>query len=555
MSVLGNKWVILNESDKTILQKLLENRGIASEQELISIDQQELHDPFLFSEMQRALDRIDKAIKQEQRIIVFGDYDVDGISSAAIVYKILAKIGAQVSCRIPHRVNDGYGLSEKFISDFQENKVKLLITVDCGISCAEVISKCKKEGIDTIITDHHAIPENFPSEAVAVIHPKHDNNYPYEHLTGSGIALKLAHALILKYLPEDKHNQALEELIDLASLGTVADLGPLTGENRLIVKRGLRRLAQTRWLGLDMIMKQAKISKENLNASSIGFAIAPRINAAGRIDDPYIPLKLLLQENSSEKAEQLSQKLEQLNQKRRKMTLEACQEVKGIFSEENLPKILIAKNENWHAGILGLIAGRICEEKSRPAIIFQDFGDHLVGSARSIESFDITKALCHCKDLIATFGGHSQAAGLTIKKENYQAFVKSISDFAEKNINVDELTNNLEIDCEITSQDINQELIEKMGIMQPFGMANAQPKFILKNISPLFMKQVGSDGSHLKFAVKVNESNLPVIAFRMGEFIEQIRKSQNIDLVFQIQERHWNGKKQIELQALDFKIC
>lgn len=556
MSVLGKQWKILNESEKSILEKLLENRGFSNIDELTEIDAQDLHDPFLFSDMQKAIDRINQSVENGERIIVFGDYDVDGISAAAIVFQVLKKIGAQVSYRIPHRVNDGYGLTEKFIEDFQNNDVKLLITVDCGISCAKVISKCKDVGIDTIITDHHAIPNDFPNDALAVIHPKYDQNYPFDELTGSGVALKLAHAIILRHLPENEQKEMLEDLIDLSSLGTVADLGPLVGENRTIVRRGITKLKNTRWIGLDLLMKLARIEKKEISASTIGFGIAPRINAAGRIDDPYIPLTLLLQEQISEKAEILAQKLEQINHKRRELTIQACDELASHFTEDNLPKILIAESIDWHVGILGLIAGKISEKTMRPAIIFQDFGEYLVGSARSQSCFDITQALKFCHDLIDTYGGHKQAAGLTISKKNYQQFKDKISEYAEQNIQDDDLHSIMALDCELQQDDLCFELSESIKQMSPFGIGNSHPKFVIRNIEPLFVKQIGRDSAHLKFAIQAaNNTTLNVIAFNMGEHAQALKETKNIHLAFELKERFWQGEKRLELQALDFEIC
>ncbi len=551
MSVLGKKWVIKNHDvQKTVFERLLENRGLNDLREIT-----EFHDPFLFTEMKKAIERIDLAIKKQQRVIVFGDYDVDGISGTAILVRILKKIKANVSYRLPNRLNDGYGLSMKFIDEFVEKKIDLVITNDCGISCRNEVAKAKEHGIDIIITDHHTIPE-FKPEAFAILHPKlPDSNYPFKELTGAGVALKLAHGLIKTYLPESEQDDYLDSLLDLATLGTIADLGSLRDENRLIVSKGLTALSNTKWVGLKKIKELASLKEgTKMSAINIGFQLAPRINAAGRIGDPYTALSLLLQEEESEKVEQLGAKLESLNKERQGMTEQAMKEAEQILlAQEKMPHILIAHSVNWHVGILGLVAGKLAEKYGRPAIIMQDFGDTLVASARSPQYFNIVEALTETKSHLMSFGGHAQAAGFNIARDKLTKFTEEISKVAANTLQNTELKTILEIDCQLSGEEIDLQLLEKIEDLQPFGVDNRKPTFVMKDLEPCFINTIGKDGSHVKFTVKNGEKKFPVIAFRMGQFIKELRQHRKIDLVFQLELHTWNDREFIQLQALDFK--
>lgn len=551
MSVLGKKWLIKNhDNQKTVFERLLQNRGIKDVGGIT-----EFHDPHLFNDMEKVLQRLEKAIQAQERIIVFGDYDVDGISGTALLVHILKKVKANVSYRLPNRLADGYGLSLKFIDEFIEKNINLIITVDCGISCRNEVEKANSSGIDVIITDHHTVPEFLPA-AYAILHPKlKDTTYPFRELTGAGVALKLAHALINKYLPESERQDYLYSLLDLATLGTIADLGSLTDENRLIVVKGLESLTNTKWAGLKKIKELASIKEGiKMNTTNIGFQMAPRINAAGRIGDPYTALSLLLQEEEGEQVTKLGDKLESLNKERQQMTEQALHEAEAIFlNQENMPSILIAYSATWHVGILGLVAGKLAEKYGRPAIAMQDFGDTLVASARSPEYFNIVDALTNTKEHLINFGGHAQAAGFSLNKDKLEGFTKDISEYARTNLEKVELKTVLEIDCQLSGEQINEDLLSIIETLQPFGVDNKKPTFLMEGIEPFFINQVGQEGNHLKFTIKNGEKKFPVIAFRMGQFIDQIRQHRKIDLVFQLEHHSWNEREFIQLQALDFK--
>jgi single-stranded-DNA-specific exonuclease len=552
MSVLNKKWIIHNKSDdQTTIEKILGNRGLDGLTEDLPF-----HDPYLFADMEKAISRIKQAIDSKERVIIFGDYDVDGITSTAILVKTLQNLGATVSYRLPNREKDGYGLNPKFIDEFIEKEIGLVITVDCGISCRTEIVKAKENKIDMIITDHHRIPENYPEEAYAIIHPKaKGSDYPCKDLTGAGVALKLAQALLDKYADPEIKDDFFTSLFDLASMGTVADLGPITGENKFIVKKGLKALAHTRWPGLSRLKQISGVDKRPLAASSIGFQLAPRINAAGRIGDPYLALSLLLQKDQGEKTEFLSNELEKLNFKRRELTQNACFQAQDRIEKfPTLPFILIEHSPQWHVGILGLIASRLVENYSRPSIMLQDKGDIFVASARSPEFFNMVEALSELSHLLVTFGGHAQAAGFSIEKKNLLKFKKEMSALAKKQLKGKELKSTLNIDCPIPLEELNLNFFEELEKLKPFGMGNEKPSFVLKRVKPMMVKKIGKDHSHLKFEVEHSGLSFEVIAFRFGEHYMALRNANNIDLVMQLDKNVWNNRTKLNLQALDFKI-
>jgi single-stranded-DNA-specific exonuclease len=552
MTLLNKKWVINNsDPENTTIEKILNNRGLTEVNEDLPF-----HDPYLFSDMEKAVSRIGEAVEKKERVIIFGDYDVDGITATSILVHTLQHLGATVSYRIPNREKDGYGLNPKFIDEFIEKDIGLIVTVDCGISCRNEIIKAKEHNIDMIITDHHRIPENYPEEAYAIIHPKaKGGSYPCKELTGAGVALKLAQALLDKFAPIEGREEFLSSLFDLASLGTVADLGPIKGENKYIVRKGLEVLKTTRWAGLHRIKELAGLNNKALVSTSIGFQIAPRINAAGRIGNPYLPLSLLLQKEKTKETEIWGNELEKLNFKRRELTQLACFEAKDRIEKLiTLPFILIEDSPQWHVGILGLIASRLVESYSRPSIMLQDKGDVLTASARSPEFFNIVEALNELSEYLISFGGHAQAAGFSIKKKNYRVFREKMTALAKKKLRKMDLKSTLNIDCQIKPAELTLNFFNELAKLEPFGIGNEKPTFILKSVKPHSIKKVGKDHSHLKLEVELSGISFDVIAFRMGEHSQALKSANSIDLVMHLDKNVWNNNIKLSLQALDFKI-
>jgi len=556
MSILGKKWVLKSdEKDKSILEILLKNRGLKSPTE-----NEIFHDPMLMKDMSKSVEKISTAIKNKERIMIFGDYDVDGLASAAILFHALRKLGANHSVRLPNREKDGYGLSEKFIDEFENLGVKLVITVDCGISCSNEVLYAKSKGIDVIITDHHSIPEQMPESAYSINHPKRkDCEYPFKELTGAGVALKVAYALMQHELGEEEAENQLGDLYELAMLGTIADLGVVQGENKLIIKKGLEKIADTRRPGIKILKELAKLNKE-ITVQSIGYQIAPRINAAGRIGDPYIALKLLIgEENSNEEIlYRYGLELEETNQRRQKMTTEGFEEAIGDFKElrekNKLPYIIIAENPSWHVGIIGLLASKLAEEFNRPAIIMQDLGSVLVGSARSIEAFNIVEAIGEAGKFLVTYGGHKEAAGFTVKKENLSEFKRILESHAKMKLENSDLRPTLAIDCELQSNQITEDLISEIWKLKPFGVRNSRPIFLLRNVKPLFISTVGRNSDHVKFEAETDSKTVSAIGFRMGKFASLLKESNKIDIACHVDLNTWKDSKKLQLELVDFKV-
>jgi single-stranded-DNA-specific exonuclease len=545
MSLLQKKWQIKHKS----IEKFLSDR-------LASLHTPEnFYDPFLFKDMQKAVLRIEEAIKNQERIMIFGDYDVDGITGAATLINTLKSLGALVSCRLPHREKTGYGLSKEFIKEFIEKKVNLLITVDCGISCFSEVEFANENNIDVIITDHHHVPEQAPN-ALAILHPLvEDESYPDRYLTGAGVAFKLSQALIEKHYDPKIAKEKLDALLELAAMGTIADMGPLNNENRLIVSEGLRQMKDTSWLGLKVLKKISGIDEnKKMKADDIGFTIGPRINAAGRISDPYLALFLLIQ-NDSEKALERAQQLEKINFQRRELTQKGTEEVEQkIESLEKLPAIIIEKSSSWHPGILGLIAGKIAEKYNRPTIIFNEKEDKFTASARSPKYFDLPEALSAFKSLLTTFGGHRQAAGLSLEPKNYGSFKKSLEIYTLGKMAGGIIEDELDIDCQIQETDLSFELLKQFAGLEPFGIQNKKPVLLIENVLAHGAQLIGRDKNHLKFQIRVKNQSFDVLAFGKANYFEQLNNERKISLAFTLNENVWQDTRRLQLQFVDLKL-
>lgn len=566
MSLLGKRWIIKNtHPEKKLLEKLMQNRDLNDSEKITTFfsDAESFLDPYLMKDMEKAVRRITSAIKNSERIIVYGDYDVDGITGTTILVKTLNKLGAQTSYRIPHRFDDGYGLHDKYIEECATIGAKLIITVDCGISCAKQIAHAKQLGLDVIITDHHTIPENFPTDAHAILHPlQPDCPYPFKGLTGSAVALKLSHALLVKLSSED-HLAFLESLTDLASFGTVADCGPLTGENRTIVKRGLKAFKHTHWPGLRQMKKMAKIKEEDLlDTTTIGYKMGPRINAAGRIDHPYVALQLLLRDEDDEKTLALAQKLEGLNLKRQEMTQKAIFEAMKLYKPEYHKHLFIAHSPDWHTGILGLIASRAVEKFGCPAIILQDRGDMLVASARSIDGCNITELLASQAENLITFGGHSAAAGFSVAKEKFHIVERELYKKAQSlwGTSSGGFTPALNLDCEIAHHELTTENALQIEKMQPFGIGNTKPLFMLKNVKISEISLVGKEHNHARLTVTLPAGSgvLTGIFFSAPERIlhRQIGSpDDSVTLACNLELNRFRGKTTLQLNIIDLELA
>lgn len=557
VSILGQIWQLAqNDPNQDIVTTLLHNRGITDANHIekyLNPTFSSLHDPFLMQDMQGAVDRIMDSIEKGERIIVFGDYDVDGVTGTAIVYLALRELGAAVSYRLPSRNEDGYGLNKKLINEVADVSTKLLITVDCGISCIDEIKYAKEKGIDVIITDHHTIPEEIPV-ADFILHPKQDKTYPFNELTGAGVALKLASALLKDRFTAEEYEKKIKKYLDLATLGTIADLGPLQDENRVIVKTGLKQMQMTEWEGLYYLLEVCGLDPESeIDASHIGFRIAPRINAAGRLDSPYYALKLFL--SAGDKAQKFAEKLEKINKERQRLTEIIINEAEDIVAEQlNRERILIAYHPNWKSGLVGIIAGRLSSNHAMPVIIMEERDDNYIGSARGPEYFDMVEALRHCEDLLENYGGHLQAAGFTLPKKNLDEFVQKIQQYAREEISKKDQVQVLNIDAILKSSQITRRMIKDIDKLKPFGQKNPKPVFVLEGVSFKNIKKVGQDKKHALGKIKDGELEFSFIAFGLAEEIANIDPYKNINVAFHIGLNTFRGKTSIQLQIVDIQV-
>ncbi|MBP9718284.1 single-stranded-DNA-specific exonuclease RecJ [Candidatus Gracilibacteria bacterium] len=555
MSILGKVWNIKNsEHGVPLLERLLKNRGLEHPEQVQNFlypeQVRDFHDPFLMADMEKAVARIGEAIDKSERIMIFGDYDVDGITASAILLRTLKKMGAQVSCRLPHRIEDGYGLRKKFMDEFKKIEVKLVITVDNGISCFNEVAHGNSLGIDTIVTDHHTIPEKLP-DAIALLHPKLPGaGYPCTELTGAGVALKLAQALYERRLPEKKDD--IYELLDLACMGTVADLGELRGENRFIVKEGLQKLQNTRWPGLSRLKESAGIQGK-LTVHHIGFMLCPRINAAGRMAHPTDALKLLISDGNATGV--MADQLEILNKKRQKLTGELIEIAEEIAMEQKEEPLTVIAHTSFHSGIIGLIAARICEKYGKPAIIMEDRGEVVVGSCRSIPGINVVEILTHASELMTGFGGHAAAAGFEMPKKNLEKFTKKSIKKMNTMLKAGPLKPQLDIDCLLEEADITDRTIKLLELMEPYGMGNERPKFLCTGLPVHEVNTVGKEKKHLKITSHLNGKKIDCMAFKMGHLLAELSAATTIDAVCELEENEWMGRKRLQLNIIDFSVC
>jgi len=545
-----------------LILQLLYNRGLQTQKQ---IDQflnpdygQDILDPFLFPDMDKAVSRIYQAIKNREKIVIHGDYDADGVTSTVLMADLLQKLGAKFIIFIPHREKEGYGLNKKTVRFLIGQKVKLVITVDCGISNLKEVIMLNKKGIDVIITDHHAEPLKLPA-AYALINPKVKQcNYPSYDIAGVGVAFKLAQAVIAK----DKNNifpAGYEKwLLDLVAIGTVTDVMPLIGENRTLVKYGLIVLNKTKRIGLKLLAQKANIwpvtEEELINSENIGYVLGPRLNAAGRMDHANSAFELLMAEDY-EGAEKLVESLESSNQKRQKLTEKIMEEIKKQIKDLDKQFLIIADGKKWPLGVIGLAAGKIKDEVNRPVIIISKMGRKVVGSGRSIDEFNLIAALNQVADCFEVYGGHAGAAGFTLKKNKMADFRLRITDLAIKELKGKNLIPKLAIEAELDLEDLNWELFDQIEKFEPFGTANPKPLLLVKSLKVENIRQVGTDNKHLKLFLKHEKmiKGFDAIGFGMGERVGEIKYGDLVDVVCEINLNEFNGERKLELRLVDIR--
>ena len=531
-----------------LLATILVNRDIVDEQKLeifLNPTRNNFHDPFLMPDMEKAVERIIKAINSKEKVIIYGDYDADGITSITVLKKFLEDVGLNADYYIPNRLNEGYGLNNNAIQKIVENNYELMITVDCGISGIEEINYANSLGLETIVTDHHEVGDDIPN-AIAVVDAKRkDNKYPCRDLAGVGVVFKLIQAISIKL--ELKEEEYLKYL-DIVCVGTISDIVPLVDENRVITKLGLMLVKQTKNIGLKSLIVSSGYKK--IDSTTISFGIAPRINACGRMGHAEEALKLFLSKNINE-VKDLTKILNEYNVERQSTEKRIYEEAINQIQENHLEEkdAIIVAGENWHHGVIGIVSSKITELYFKPSILLCYEDDIAKGSGRSIPGFDLHDALMKCQDTIEKFGGHSMAIGITIKRENFQKFCYEFEEVA-KDSNLKDIFPIIQIDAEFELKDINKDMVKSLEKLEPFGEGNKTPVFAFKNVKIDSIRAL-SEGKHLKLTLKEGNTVVNAIGFNMGTLVDNYRIGDKIDIVGVLEVNTFNEVDTLQINMKD----
>ncbi len=540
---------------ESTLAKLLVQRGIDSFEKakhFFRPNLKDLHDPFLMKDMEKAVKRIETAVSRDENILVYGDYDVDGTTSVALLSSYLQSFYPNVATYIPDRYEEGYGISYQGIDYASDNEISLIIALDCGIKAIDKVAYAAEKGIDFIICDHHRPGDNIP-QAVAVLDPKREDcSYPYDELCGCGVGFKLMQAFA------QNNGTDFEELLpylDLVATAIAADIVPMTGENRILAYHGLKVINAQPRAGIKAIIQQ--LDKKELTITDVVFVIAPRINAAGRMKHGLHAVELLTETDLS-KAQTFAGAIETFNSDRKdldkKITEEALTQIKKNEEEDNCTTVVC--QEDWHKGVIGIVASRLIENYYKPTLVFTKSGNKLAASARSVKGFDVYNALQACTDLIEQFGGHKYAAGLTLLPENYQKFKNKFEEVVKASLPEECKTPEISIDTEISLSEVTPKFYRILNQMAPFGPSNMHPVFIARGLRDNgYGKQVGADKSHLKLNIisGVDDKTYNAIGFGIGEKLALTKKGTSFKAAFTIDENHWNGNTSLQLMLKDIK--
>ncbi len=549
-----------------LITQILINRGVRTIEgvkDFLTASLDELYSPFLLPDMKEAVERIGLAIKSGERILIYGDYDVDGVTATALLYLFFKEIGYEVSYYIPNRLKDGYGLKEDAICRIKEQGVDLIITADCGTTSHSAVKKARDLGIDIIITDHHEPPQILP-EAYAMINPNRIGSaYPFNGLAGVGVALKLAQGILLEGVKGSRDqgvgslaslDPMLYKYLDLVALGTVADVSLLTGENRKLVKEGLKLLSKAERKGISALKLVSNLDGSDITVGTIGFTLAPRINAAGRLDEANIGV-MLLTTASEDEAMKYAKILDGKNRERQIIEDKILNEaMKRIDSDIDIKhaKAIVLSSDKWHQGVIGIIASKIVDRYYRPTILISVNENGIgKGSARSIPNFHLYQGLSECQSYLEAFGGHKYAAGLTIKKENIDSFSEKINDVVASNLKDEDFIPRLYIDAELDVKELNFNLLKEIERLEPFGVGNPEPVFAISDAEVLYPKIVGSN--HLKFRLRQGNAGADAIGFNMGGFVDRLN-DEKVDVAVTPKLNEWQGTLAVQMKIKDIKF-
>lgn len=558
---MNKKWEIYNVDEESVdnlsnkyrinklLATILNNRGIVTEEKIrlfLNPTRNDFHNPFLIKDMEKAVDRIIKAIENKERITIYGDYDVDGITSITVLKSFLQERGLEIAQYIPNRLTEGYGLNIEAVEKIKKRGCDLMITVDCGISAIKEIDYANQLGIETIVTDHHEPGQELPKAMAVIDNKRKDSKYPFRELAGVGVVFKVIQAISIKLgLKEEEYLKYL----DIVCIGTISDIVPLVDENRVIAKLGLLLIKQTRNIGLRAIINMS--GYKEIDSNSISFGIAPRINACGRMGKAEDALELFLSKNINEVC-QLAQKLNEYNKERQETEKAIYENAVEAIERENLQKnsAIIVGGHNWHHGVIGIVSSKITEMYFKPSILlsFEDDGIG-TGSGRSIPGFDLHEALSKCNNSIEKFGGHSMAIGITIKKDKFEDFKKQFEQIAEE-ADINDIIPIIKIDAKINFENINKEMVDSLKELEPYGEGNKMPIFAFKNLKIDSIRSL-SDGKHLKLTLKEGNTVINAIGFNMGHFINEYRIGDKVDVAGVLEINHFNGVESVQINLKD----
>ncbi|RUS47705.1 single-stranded-DNA-specific exonuclease RecJ [Cohnella sp. AR92] len=538
-----------------MVARLLVSRGYRTPGEaraLLSSEAESFHDPFRMKGMQAATERIHKALRDREKIRVYGDYDADGVTSTALMTRLLMRLGASFDTYIPHRSLEGYGLNLKAVDLAAEAGIGLIITVDNGISASEQIAYARERGIDVVVTDHHEPPEKLPEAAIALVNPKQEDcPYPFKGLSGAGVAFKLAHAMLGTIEPA---------YADVAAIGTVADLMPLTGENRAIVKLGLSRMVSDPAPGIRALAEASGTDYTKLTSGRIGFGLAPRLNAGGRLERADGAVRLLVTEDEEE-ARMLSLKLDELNKERQQLVEDTVVQAEELWQakiaehEGRMPEAIVLAGDGWNAGIAGLVASKLVERYYRPVIILahDPATGKCKGSARSIEGFNLYDALTECSDLMDHFGGHEAAAGMTLPYSNVPELGERLSELAKERISAEDWIPSKKADLVCSMNELTLEAADQLNQLEPFGNGNPTPRIVIRGVSIAESKTLGKEGTHVRFVAVSQGRRLETVGFGMADSLELFRSGAELDLLGELSVNEWNGSRRVQFMLQDFK--
>lgn len=530
-----------------VLSQILINRGLthsAQAQEFLGAKAEQLLDPFSFSDMHKAVGLIKRAAANKEKVMVFGDYDVDGITALVLLKDTLEKMGIDATASLPHRIKEGYGLNKNILQHALRNQIKVLITVDCGTSNHKEIEELKRHHIDVIVTDHHEPASDTLPPASSILNPKiKGSGYKYRDLAGVGVAFKFCQAIRGSVLLED---------LDLVALGTIADSAPLTGENRVIAKEGLQRLSKTKREGLRVLIEKAGIKDRKFTSTFVSFILGPRINASGRMDTAETSLNLLMS-RTREEAEKFARVIEEHNRQRQRIENKIMEEAGALIDREinfKEHKVIVIAKEDWHQGVLGIVASKLADRFYRPAIVISISENLCKGSARSIKNFHLFQALVECRQFLESFGGHAHAAGLVITKDSIEGFKSHINQLAKERLSIEDLLPSMDIDMELGLSDLDEEIISELEGLEPFGAGNPEPLFYTRNLRIKGEPQLLSRET-IKFWVTDTQATYQAIGFGLSHLKDSLLESESFDLVYSPRIDTWAGDTSVILEIKD----